>query len=51
MDKFSKADGNGEEAEFHKEEETKGIVKFGWVKGVLVSSIYLVTVRVQNTCF
>ncbi|ETE71469.1 Solute carrier family 12 member 1, partial [Ophiophagus hannah] len=36
VDKFSKADGNSEEAEFCKEEETKGIVKFGWMKGVLV---------------
>ncbi|XP_070619408.1 solute carrier family 12 member 1 isoform X2 [Erythrolamprus reginae] len=36
LDKFGKADGNAEEAEFHKEEETKGVVKFGWVKGVLV---------------
>uniref|UniRef100_A0A8C6YKW7 Solute carrier family 12 member 3 n=1 Tax=Naja naja TaxID=35670 RepID=A0A8C6YKW7_NAJNA len=36
LDKFSKADGNSEEAEFRKEEETKGIVKFGWMKGVLV---------------
>ncbi|XP_015671707.1 solute carrier family 12 member 1 [Protobothrops mucrosquamatus] len=36
VDKFSKADGNAEEAECRKEEETKGIVKFGWMKGVLV---------------
>ncbi|KAL7980057.1 hypothetical protein Chor_001325 [Crotalus horridus] len=36
VDKFSKADGNAEEAEYRKEEETKGIVKFGWMKGVLV---------------
>uniref|UniRef100_A0A670KNH1 Solute carrier family 12 member 1 n=1 Tax=Podarcis muralis TaxID=64176 RepID=A0A670KNH1_PODMU len=37
FDKFAKADGNTEEAESNKEEETKGgFVKFGWVKGVLV---------------
>uniref|UniRef100_A0A670KHS2 Solute carrier family 12 member 1 n=2 Tax=Podarcis muralis TaxID=64176 RepID=A0A670KHS2_PODMU len=37
VDKFAKADGNTEEAESNKEEETKGgFVKFGWVKGVLV---------------
>uniref|UniRef100_A0A670Z5R0 Solute carrier family 12 member 1 n=1 Tax=Pseudonaja textilis TaxID=8673 RepID=A0A670Z5R0_PSETE len=36
LDKLNKADGNSEEAEFLKEEETKGIVKFGWMKGVLV---------------
>uniref|UniRef100_A0A670Z7V9 Solute carrier family 12 member 1 n=1 Tax=Pseudonaja textilis TaxID=8673 RepID=A0A670Z7V9_PSETE len=36
VDKLNKADGNSEEAEFLKEEETKGIVKFGWMKGVLV---------------
>ncbi|KAG8145036.1 hypothetical protein E2320_013414 [Naja naja] len=42
VDKFSKADGNSEEAEFRKEEETKGIVKFGWMKGVLAQVILLI---------
>nr|XP_034987017.1 solute carrier family 12 member 1 isoform X2 [Zootoca vivipara] len=37
VDKFTRADGNTEEAESNQEEETKGgFVKFGWVKGVLV---------------
>ncbi|KAH0619964.1 hypothetical protein JD844_014445 [Phrynosoma platyrhinos] len=37
VDKFTKADANGAEAEINKEEELKGgFVKFGWVKGVLV---------------
>lgn len=50
-DKFTKADGTtGEEAE-NKEEQIKGgFVKFGWVKGVLVSKTELSGWKYPDCC-